>query len=707
MLHKKVIYLIAAYTVLFTFPVIFFLNSKIPGKYADTYQVWGKTFEFQNRIHDEGIINTVVWQFRHLRLSPIEASGWLQKIVTPHVGYNLVWLFSFFMAAVGMYLLVYYLTKNRAAGIISALIFSFSPFHITQATATNFGTMHYEWIPFFILFLIRFFRGLKLKDFIWMMVFLFLIALTEHQLLAFTLVFTIIFTVCYLIKNRKIFLHPKIWIYSLSGVVVLLVLVKLLFGGLLKVTESQDNYLDPGSDQVRRYSADAIDFFIPSSLHPFWGDKYNYMREDTEANSEGRKSSYIGYGVIILSLLSLMAVKRRTATVLFFFGNAILFSILALGPYLHWKGSINESVLMPYTLLYKYVPFWYIIRTVNRIYVIALLCFAVAAGIGMDAIMRTIAERKKRIALLALSVFVVSLEYLSLPVPMMSMEYSGFYDRLAKETGSFSILDIPGSTSYDYSSRLMFYNQIHRKNNLANMDFARVVEDHWSFQQTTPIISDLLYSLPTGGKPPSKEIINDYYYSLATKILNYYHVNYLVVSKAYQSSPDKRFDGEAFENTIYFVDGQIDTDMVYEDEHLVAYQVKQSDYLDGWFLAMDLTGDYWGEKEGVKGSVARWARDGAKMKLVNMAETPQNIDLSFTTSIKNLRKIEVYLNDTKVGAFRINEKKEKHSISLDQVKPGENVITFKILDQDGKPIETYELNRGVRFSDVRTMAAKR
>ena len=793
MKNKHPIRFLILYTLIFTLPVMIFFFSKIPGKYADTYQVWGKTIEFRNMMSDLGMLETLKWQVVNFRFSPIEIIGWLQKLTNPEVGYNLFWLFSFFLAAYGMYLLVYYLTRNYYAALIAGVIFAFSPFHFAQAVSTNIGTMNYQWIPFFVLFMIKFFRGLRLRDFLKMLFFLVLIAATEHQLLAFTLVFTLIFVIAFLIKNYSIFAKPKFWAYALVGVAVLLLAIKLLFGGLLDVANSQENYLDPGSDQVKRYSADAIEIFIPSAFHPFLGEKYNYLRENTEANSLGRQSIYLGYAVVLLALISLLGFRKRFGIKIFFFAAAVFFIFLSFGPYLHWKGEINENIWMPYKFLYEKIPYWYIIRTVNRIYVIALFCLAVSAGFGLNSILgilggrqeeekeeekgkerekeesfkeevvaakkskeakaaaaendkktkkaagkeeeakqekggnkkvkikqkrisiSPLAYRKKsrarqEVSVLALSgwargifwifLLIVSFEYLSLPVPTIDMSYSQFYDQLAEQPGDFSIIDIPGSTSYDYASKSMIFNQIHRKKNWAGMDLARVVEDQWDFQSNTPIFNDLLYTLPGGGSPPSKEIINDYYYNLATKILNHYNVKYIIVSKSYLKD-DKKFDGPAFENTLIFIDGEIDAKQVYEDDFLIAFKVQSSEHLDGWFLAMDLKGDYWGEKNGKEGSVTRWARDGAKLRVVNMGPDSKNLNLHFDTSINNLRTIEIQLNGVTQEKFAIKEEKETHNVSLKDVKPGENEVLIRMFDPDGNPVETYELKRGVKFSDLR------
>ena len=126
--NKKPVIFILLYTLILTFPIIFFMFFRIPGKYADTYQVWGKALEFRNLIADEGVVKTIEWQLHNLRITPIEAIGWAQKITSPFMGYNLVWLFSFFMAAWGMYCLANYLIKSRLAAVVSAIIFSLSNF---------------------------------------------------------------------------------------------------------------------------------------------------------------------------------------------------------------------------------------------------------------------------------------------------------------------------------------------------------------------------------------------------------------------------------------------------------------------------------------------------------------------------------------------------------------------------------------------------
>ncbi len=72
-------------------------------------------------------------------------------IHNPLVIYNLMLLLSFVLCGWGGYLLVYYLTGDRVAGITAGIIFAFCPYRFEQL-----GHLHVlscQWIPFTLLFL--------------------------------------------------------------------------------------------------------------------------------------------------------------------------------------------------------------------------------------------------------------------------------------------------------------------------------------------------------------------------------------------------------------------------------------------------------------------------------------------------------------------------------------------------------------------------
>ena len=62
--------------------------------------------------------------------------------------FNLVSLLSFAIAGLGMYLLAYYLSKNKLASLVAAFIYAFAPIKIHHLEHINLSGM---WLPYFFL----------------------------------------------------------------------------------------------------------------------------------------------------------------------------------------------------------------------------------------------------------------------------------------------------------------------------------------------------------------------------------------------------------------------------------------------------------------------------------------------------------------------------------------------------------------------------
>lgn len=92
----------------------------------------------------------------------------------PVGSYNIMILLSFFLAALGMYLLVSEVTHCRAAAFFSGLAFSFSPFHTVFSATGGMDASQTQYMPFTLLFLIRYERSAGLKDLFLFILFLLL-----------------------------------------------------------------------------------------------------------------------------------------------------------------------------------------------------------------------------------------------------------------------------------------------------------------------------------------------------------------------------------------------------------------------------------------------------------------------------------------------------------------------------------------------------
>ena len=750
-------------TLIFTLPVFFNFFSEIPGRGADTYQAIGRTMMVENQIHDIGVFETFKWQKEANFWGILPIIGYAQAFFGRFLGYNLWWMASFFLAFLGMWVFIKDVTKSDWAALLGGFIFAFSPFHFSQALATNIGTMHYEWLVWLVFFLYRFFKEVSLRSALGVSVALILVIATEHQLLAFIMLFLIFLIPFFIYCYPKSLKRGKFWLTVGIGLAIVFVVGAIQFKNIWEISQSKDNFLMPPYSQVEDYSADVVDFLLPARFQSFWGETFNEKRQDLASNIEGRQTFYLGYAALALFILGLVQVFRKKAELtkkekrfsIFFFAITIIFIILSFGPTLHVGGETYFEKKLPYLWVYNYIPFWNFIRTTSRIFLIALFGFAFVSGLGakflekkykelpereridlkLIALFRRIFYKKRSISrrelhrnslradnlpkeekatlsskalfvskLALIPVFVlVPLEYLSIPVEIMDLKYSPFYDTIKKEEGNFKVLDVPGSTSYNFASYALYTSQIHKKQKIDGMDFARTQKEFWSFQKNTPILNTLLYSLSTGGKyspeEKSSDIIITNYTPFGKSILNFFNIRYLTLSKV---KAGEKFSEESFKNEENYIENVLGIPSFYEDEFLKAYKVPAVEKT-GHFLSMDTSGDNWGEKEGSGNSRARDAKSGAKLNLVNLSSGPINVDFSFKEKVSYLHSLDILLNGASVKKIELSDFDTEITVPFTQVPPGNNSIELIITDQNGNPENDYTLSRGIRFSKLQTI----
>lgn len=555
-------------TLAFTFPLVIKFNSVVPRGGGDTLQTIAAVDERMEVLNNQGILRGFLILAKENKISTfflyVLANLFLGKIAA----YNLVFIFSFVMSGFGMYLLAEYFTKNKYAAFLAGLIFAFSPFHFYQSVAVHTGTMHQEWIPFFILFLFKFFEKFELKYYILTGISFVLIALTEHQLLAFTAIFILTFFVYKLFYKRSFLKDKKFWIYLVVSVVTFGIIAITLFGYLLKIASSGENYLDAGIGAAKKYSIKVLDPLIPSGLHSLWPNLGSFLQKNI-LGQENRGSYFIGF-LTIATIVYLAVYWHRNRDAIkkdphfsglkFWVIASGVFYIFSLGPAV----TINKSNLyLPYFLVYKLFPFYENIRTTGRFFSIAMIGISMLFAYGFICYSKKY-KAKKIWKLALIAGVIIILEFWVSPMPTMAIEYSKFYDRLAKESGSFKILEIPGSTDYEFASYKMMTNIVHKKESVDGMPIARKIKDQFDFQQSTPVIKQLLYTLPKGNDPDEKNPPE--YYQQANKILKENNIRYITVSKKYMSS-------EGIKMTEIFVEKYIKYDSKYEDNFLVAYKI--------------------------------------------------------------------------------------------------------------------------------------
>ncbi len=710
----KIILFYLVLTVILTWPFAWHFFSSVPSLGSDTMQVIGVAGERVNVLEDLGFFKGTLELLKHSEFNIITLYAYFELIFGRIAGYNFLFLESFVLSGFGMYLLAYYFTKNKPASLIAGIIFAFSPFHIHNSLSTNVGTMHQEWLPFFALYLFRLFDSFKIRNFLLAGLFLGLIAFTEHQLLAFTLIFTLFFLIYKALTQPRIFLRKKLWIYAVVGAAILSVVSFFMFHSLFEIAFSGNNYLDPGFKAAVKYSNDTLSIFIPPNFHTFWPDAFAKVRGTFERRVDSSFSVYVGFLVLILSVAAFF--KDRISKKWFWLAVALGFYILSLGPYLHFKGQIEPPVKMPYLLAYNYLPFFNNVRTVGRLFVYSMLGFSVLAAWGIvffqnilqkkyqtsnlnsqNDIERYKNERKaeggnnaKLIILYSVISIIIIVEYLAVPIRTNSLLHSSFYEKLGQDKENYSVLEVPGNTDYDFASRDLVWKSIHRKNTINGYDFARVIDDHYTFQRGTPIIRTLLYDLPDGDNGNDRDMMKNSYYNISNEILNYYNIRYIILDKEGLKGDPAKGDLNMIYSAKAYIQNVIKCSDEYEDEFLYACKIDTEEKPSHMFLAMDYSNSHWVGKSKSKNGLQRWAENGAGVKLVNMNNSIQKSKLDFNLKVSKPLWVKVFLNGIEVYGEYITSIRQKQmiSVNLDNIRPGENDITFGVYGADGKEIHS-------------------
>jgi hypothetical protein len=422
--------------------------------------------------------------------------------------YNVVLLLTFVLAGYGAFLLCHYLTRNLWASFVGGIIFAFSPYHV----AHMFGHMNLvslQWIPFYVLLLLKTFEPapeaettridrppdnlrLDLRDR------RLLYAVAAGALLAVNAytdwvygIFMALFTGVYV--AWKVLMPSERHALASTGTGWLQAGLRLLVIGLTflvlttpiffpTLAEARKGYAQQPPEETLFYSADMVNAFLPSELHPMWGSDIRAYVQNLPPylplKNPSERVLFLGYTALVAAAFA--AIKLwRDRRVRFWSVLAILMWLLSLGPVLQVLGNshftaFGVTVPLPYLLLYK-LPLFSIMRTPARLTVLVTLALTVLVSFALAYLLRPrpsaehagngnlSASRRSPVpaALFALVIPLLALfEYLPFPLPTVPAGWNvPIYRQIASEPGNFALLELPIRSFGDY----MAYQTIHGK----------------------------------------------------------------------------------------------------------------------------------------------------------------------------------------------------------------------------------------------------
>jgi hypothetical protein len=402
-----------------------------------------------------------------LVIFPLLVSLPLVQLIGLIAAYNLLILISLAAAGYATFLLVHYLMQDWRVAFVSGLIFAFCPYHLTRSLEHLFLVMSAVCLPLYVLFLIKALREGRTTNVLLASAVFLLTMLSNPYYLIFLLLFTGIYVLFHLRRSRH---HDSrmVLIKRFALVAAFTVVLSLPIIAQALHTEWPDIVVSTSLAEVNKWSADLLAFFLPSPYHALWGD----LVEPIYARFTGNifeQTVYIGYVVLALALIAV--VKAHQEETRFWTLCAIIFFVLALGPFLHINGkdlfSLGDATFyipLPY-MLFGFIPVLKGARAASRFDVMLMLSLAVLVGCGLryvlDRFYRKQWGARSHAVFLGMIAAAILCEFVSVPLPILDGRVPKIYAEIGQdETRTGSLLDVPLGIDI---AKYQYYQTAHRR----------------------------------------------------------------------------------------------------------------------------------------------------------------------------------------------------------------------------------------------------
>lgn len=529
--------------------------------------------------------------------------------------FNLTYLASSALTGYGTYLLgKQILSQIRFSGkspsiillssFVLGLVFTFGALRMGYGIAFT-NLFHTEFIPFYVLFLLRATRVPGWKNAILAGLFFALNVYVDFQIAAFLAVLTVFWCLYILgpllvrelgkyflardalrVRDETIStsagsilsgLLPR-WL-TIGGIAAILSLPMLLF-------VLQDFGIE-GGDYIRvyplRYSADRsydlLSYILPNARSTFYQSfepRINGVNASVNVEGDSELSpdrqSFLGITILVLALIGAIKFSRR---LLFWIFVTLLFAVLSLGPILHVAG-MSTNIPLPFGLINN-VPILNHIRIPMRYGVLVFLGAAVLAGAGSLTLF------SKNGWLVVPVSGMILLEAAILPFPTLEYQVPAVYQQIAQAPGDFTVLEIP-SFNWRFAAKNETYQATHQKRILRAYTnrIAPDVADYFNLRQTPLVVRSIrILEGAEQGVLTKDEIAEDR--AALDDTLNFFGIRYAVLHR------DQLDTAHANQLNSYLRDVMKAT-VFYQDDEVTGYQFTASPK-NGATLDLDLADD--------------------------------------------------------------------------------------------------------------------
>jgi hypothetical protein len=409
----------AAITVVMTWPIAASLDRDIPSDLGDPAFVagilaWGGEHWLALFSGDLGAVrrfwNAPIFYPEPLALAYSEHFA-LHSLLTlpvyaatrnPVLCYNLAFLATFVVGALGMYLLVRELTGQRdrfsGAAFVAGLAFAFAPYRV--ATLPHLQVLSSQWMPYVLLGLHRYFRSQSSDGLVGAGAALWAQNLSSGYYMLFFGPFVALYALVEIAVKRA-WRRFSVWRdLALLAAVSLAATLPFALPYLERTRGSRRTLTE-----VILFSADLEAWLTASPLMNVWGGL------QTLPKAEG--FLFPGVTVVVLAFLALVRGRRSSSAGTMFGGAALVLSFwLALGPQIQLD---TQPVAFPalYRPLWEFVPGFNAARVPARFAMMTVLALALLAGVFLSTLRHRAAGW-----MVALCAVLVVVEGAAMPLPV-------------------------------------------------------------------------------------------------------------------------------------------------------------------------------------------------------------------------------------------------------------------------------------------------
>lgn len=453
-----------------TLPLILDINDKTigdtnhPGLLGQLFHQYNISFNFKNDNIFKWYVTDIVAYPEGEKLIPQVINSLhlflllpFSLFLNPVSAYNFSMYVILILNGLAMYFLAKQFFNSKVISFTSAIFFVFNSYTLLKLHMGFLQKLILFWIPLYFIFLFRLMHMRKRRYMALAGIFLFLIQWTYAPYAYYTVLFTALLVIYNLFQRNEI---KWVFVKDVFMILIFSIAMSLIQHKLFGIKFM--SFLYPPQKIPLPIQDGIADIFHIFRFSPYHSPYYPlHLKMGLSCSS---------------MLLACIAVIKKRGLPRFLFFCTVLFSIIALGPYLTHRGSpvllFGHRIILPHYLLVRFFPFGSHLTIPIRIFCIINVCLALLIGFGLKEFASSFSKKGYSLAA-SLFLFIYFIENLILypqifPPKVNPIAIPKFFKEIKAENCD-AILHLPLRDDRKTSHRYAFYTSMSGKKMLNSL----------------------------------------------------------------------------------------------------------------------------------------------------------------------------------------------------------------------------------------------